>query len=165
MTDPRIITKIGYLLLDNARQFHAAHLTTYNLTYHKEMKEVYEGLDSDGDALIETIEGAFGTMPPEPFSNVRIPENPAVAIAVLQMLLKTVNSVECSDRGVNAELDNIAGHLNSFIFLLAQCTDTPQNAPKVEQKVPDGLEQDTSAEPETEPEPEPRRKSMFPMRR
>ena len=170
MTDPKVLINVGYVLLDNSRQFHAAHLVTENLVYHKQLKEIYEGLDSDGDSLVEAVSGSYGKFPPAQWSGIGIPANPSVAVSTLRVLLKTVNSVQCEDRGVNAVLDNIASHLDSWIFLLVQCEDAkaPEENPEapVPPPNPSASEMDRGFVPipTEQPQPPKERKSMFPMR-
>ena len=174
MNDIKMLIQLGYLLLDNSRQFHAAHLNTDDLTYHKMLKEVYEGLSEDGDQLIEAVSGVYGKQGPVPFSNVSVPANSLQAENILRLMMKSVNAVSCENRGVNAVLDNIAAHLDSWIFLISQC-----NADGLipEQKVPDYSDFNMGQGEETPPEPTGpegheefarrnggKRKSMFPMR-
>lgn len=173
MTDIKLLIQLGYLLLDNSRQFHAAHLNTDDLTYHKMLKEVYEGLSEDGDSLIEAVSGVYGKQGPVPFSNVSVPANSIQTENILRLMMKSVNAVSCENRGVNAVLDNIAAHLDSWIFLVSQC-----NAENItEQKVPDYPDFSMGQGGENPPEPAGpegpeefarrpggKRKSMFPMR-
>ena len=87
----------------------------------------------DGDSLIEAVSGVYGKQVPVPFSNVSVPANSIQTENILRLMMKSVNAVSCENRGVNAVLDNIAAHLDSWIFLVSQC-----NAENItEQKVPD----------------------------